>query len=67
MTEAQLAVERLRKKHGSLQKAAKACGSTTATLSRILAGLNQPSEETSVLLGLIKTVTYTKPNGKAKR
>lgn len=63
MTEAQLAVDRLRKKHGSLQRAAKACGSTTATLSRILAGLNQPSEATLACLGLIKTVTY-KPNGR---
>lgn len=65
MTEAQRAVERLRDKHGSLQKAARACGSTTATFSRILAGLVEPSEQTLELLGLVKHVTYRKPNGRS--
>lgn len=67
MIEAQEAVERLRKKYGSLRKAAKACGSTTATFSRIKAGLQEPTEETLAKLGLARTVTYSKASGKARR
>lgn len=67
MTEAQQAVERLKKKYGSLRKAAKACGSTTATFSRIAAGLQEPSKVTSARLGLARTVTYSKANGKIRK
>lgn len=66
MTEAQQAVERLKKKYGSLRKAATACGSTTATFSRIAAGIQEPSEETLAKLGLARTVTYIKANGRKR-
>lgn len=67
MTEAQLAVERLRKKHGSLRKAAQICGIPAPSLCRIKLGRYEPSDTVLAKLGLVRTIIYSRGNGKARK